>query len=93
VQSYTRASHGTIRVLQVPDYHEAIFHDEEISMAMQNEDNDVKANRDQQRMGDGTGNDDTAGEPATTEDDQQAAMPPSETDDDQYDQGTVKRES
>jgi len=44
-------------------------------------------------MGDGTGNDDTAGEPATTEDDQQAAMPPSETDDDQYDQGTVKRES
>ena len=27
-------------------------------MAMQNEDNDVKANRDQQRMGDGTGSDD-----------------------------------
>lgn len=93
MQSYTRASHGTIRVLQVPDYHEAIFHDEEISMAMQNEDNDVKAHRDQQRMGDGTGNNDTAGEPAITEDDQQAAMPPSETDDDQYDQGTVKRES
>ena len=93
MQSYTRASHGTIRVLQVPDYHEAIFHDEEISMAMQNEDNDVAENRDQQRMGDGTSNDDTAGEPATTEDDQQAAMPPSETDDDQYDQGTVKRES
>jgi len=62
-------------------------------MAMQNEDNDVKVNRDQQRMGDGEDNDDTAGEPATTEDDQQAAMPPSETDDDQYDQGTVKRES
>lgn len=61
-------------------------------MAMQNEDNDVKANRDQQRMGDGTGND-TVGNPPTTEDDQQAAMPPSETDDDQYDQGTVKRES
>jgi hypothetical protein len=93
VHSYTRASFGTIRVLQVPDYHEAIFHDEETSMAMQNEDNDVNAHRDQQRMGDGTGNDDTTGEPATTEDDQQAAMPPSETDDDQYDQGTVKRES
>jgi hypothetical protein len=93
VQSYIRASFGTIRVLKIPDYHEAIFHDKEISMAMQNEDNDVQANRDQQRMGDGTGNDDTAGEPAATEDDQQAAMPPSETDDDQYDQGTVKRES
>jgi hypothetical protein len=93
VQSYIHASHGTIRVLKIPDYHEAIFHDEEISMAMQNEDNDVKSHRDQQRMGDGTGNDDTAGEPATTEDDQQAAMPPSETDHDQYDQGTVKRES
>ena len=62
-------------------------------MAMQNEENDVNAHRDQQRMGDGTRNDDTAGEPATTEDDQQAAMPPSETDDDQYDQGTVKREN
>jgi hypothetical protein len=93
VQSYTRASFGTIRVLKIPDYHEATFDNEEISMAMQNEDNDVKAHRDQQRMGDGTGNDDTAGEPATTEDDQQAAMPPSETDDDQYDQGTVQRES
>jgi len=62
-------------------------------MAMQNEVNDVQENREQQRMGDGTGNDDTAGEPAATEDDQQAAMPPSETDDDQYDQGTVQRES
>ena len=93
MQSYIRASFGTIRALKVPDYHEAIFHDEEISMAMQNEDNDVKANRDQQRMGDGTGNEDTASEPAATEDDQQAAMPPSETDDDQYDQGTVQRES
>ena len=93
MQSYIRASHGTIRVLKLPDYHEVIFHDEETSMSMQNEDNDVQANRDQHRMGDGTGNDDTAGEPATTEDDQQAAMPPSETDDDQYDQGTVKRES
>jgi hypothetical protein len=93
VQSYIHASHGTIRVLKIPDYHEAIFHDEEISMAMQDEDNDVNAHRDQPRMGDGTGNDDAAGEPATTEDDQQAAMPPSETDDDQYDQGTVKRES
>jgi len=62
-------------------------------MAMQNEDNDVKANRDQQGMGDGTGSDDAAGKPATTGDDQQAAMPPSETDDDQYDQGTVQRES
>jgi len=62
-------------------------------MAMQNEDNGVNAHRDQQRMGDGPGNDDNAGEPAVTEDDQQAAMPPSETDDDQYDQGTVKRES
>lgn len=93
MHSYIRASFGTIRVLEIPDYHEAIFHDEETSMAMQNEDNDVNAQRDQQRMGDGTGNDNTAGEPATTEDDQQAAMPPSETDDDQYDQGTVKRES
>lgn len=61
-------------------------------MAMQNEDNDVKAHRDQQRMGDGTGKDDGVGKPAETEDDQQAAMPPSETDDDQYDQGTVQRE-
>jgi hypothetical protein len=93
VQSYIRASHGTIRALKVTAYDEAIFHDEEISMATQNEDNDLKAHRDQQRMGDGTGNDDTAGEPAATEDDQQAAMPPSETDDDQYDQGTVQRES
>ena len=93
MKSYIRASFGTIRVLQVPDYHEVIFHDEEISMTMQNEDNDVNAHRDQQRMGDGTGNDDTASEPAATEDDQQAAMPPSETDDDQYDQGTVQRES
>jgi hypothetical protein len=93
VQSYIRASFGTIRVLEIPDYHDAIFHDEEISMAMQNEDNDVKVNSDQQRMGGGAGNDDTTGEPATTEDDQQAAMPPSETDDDQYDQGTVQRES
>ena len=93
MQSYIRASFGTIRALKVPDYHEAIFHGEEISMAMQNEVNDVQANRDQQRMGDGTGNDNTTGEPAATEDDQQAAMPPSETDDDQYDQGTVQRES
>jgi hypothetical protein len=93
VHSYIRASFGTIRALKVPDYHEVIFHDEEISMAMQNEVNDVQENREQQRMGDGTGNDDTAGEPAATEDDQQAAMPPSETDDDQYDQGTVQRES
>ena len=93
MQSYIRTSFGTIRALKVPDYHEAIFHDEEISMAMQNEVNDVQANRDQQRMGDGTGNDNSAGEPAATEDDQQAAMPPSETDDDQYDQGTVQRES
>jgi hypothetical protein len=93
VQSYIRASHGTIRALKLPDYHEAIFHDEEISMALQNENNDVNAHRDQQRMGDGTANDDIAGEPAATEDDQQAGMPPSETDDDQYDQGTVKRES
>ena len=93
MHSYTRASFGTIRVLEIPDYDEAIFHDKEISMAMQNEENDVNAHRDQQRMSDGTGNDDTAGEPAVTEDDQQAAMPPSETDDDQYDQGTVKRES
>lgn len=62
-------------------------------MAMQNEDNDVKANRDQQSMGDGTGSDDnTTRKPAEGEDDQQAAMPPSETDDDQYDQGTVQRE-
>jgi hypothetical protein len=93
VHSYILASHGTIRALKLPDYHEAIFHDEEISMALQNENNDVNAHRDQQRMGDGTGNDDIAGEPAATEDDQQAGMPPSETDDDQYDQGTVKRES
>jgi hypothetical protein len=93
VQSYIRASFGTIRVLELPDYHEVIFNDEEISMAMQNEDNDVAENRDQQRMGDGEGSDDTVGNPATTEDDQQAAMPPSETDDDQYDQGTVQRES
>ena len=93
MQSYIRASHGTIRVLKIPDYDGAIFHDEEISMALQNEGNDVKAHRDQQHMGNGTGNNDTAGEPATTEDDQQAAMPPSETDDDQYDQGTVKREN
>jgi len=93
VHSYTRASFGTILALKVTAYHEAIFHEEEISMALQNENNDVNAHRDQQRMGDGTGNDDIAGEPAATEDDQQAAMPPSETDDDQYDQGTVKRES
>ena len=93
MHSYTRASFGTILALKVTAYHEAIFHDKEISMAMQNEDNGVNAHRDQQRMGDGTGNDDTASEPAATEDDQQAAMPPSETDDDQYDQGTVKRES
>jgi hypothetical protein len=93
VQSYIRASHGTIRVLKIPDYHEAIFHDEEISMAMQNEGDDVKANRDQQHMGNGIGNDDTPSEPAATEDDQQAAMPPSETDNDQYDQGTVQREN
>jgi len=62
-------------------------------MAMQNEDNDVNSHRDQQSMGDGTGKDADAGKPAATEDDQQAAMPPSETDDDQYDQGTVQRES
>jgi len=79
-------------VLEIPDYDEAIFHDGEISMAMQNEDNDVNVNSNQQRMGDGADNN-TVGNPATTEDDQQAAMPPSETDDDQYDQGTVKRES
>ena len=93
MQSYIRASFGTIRVLKIPDYHEATFDNEEISMAMQNEDNDVNAHRDQQRMGDGTGNDDAVGKPPATKDDQQAAMPPSETDDDQYDQGTVKRES
>lgn len=70
-----------------------MFHDKETSMAMQNEDNDVQANPDQRRTDDGTGSDAAAGEPAATEDDQQAAMPPSETDDDQYDQGTVQRES
>jgi glutaredoxin-related protein len=92
VQSYIRASFGTIRAPKIPDYHEVTFDNEEISMAMQNIDNDVKANRDQQRMDNDTGSDDTVGNPATTEDDQQAAMPPSETDDDQYDQGTVQRE-
>ena len=93
MHSYTRASFGTIRALKIPDYDEAIFHDKETSMAMQNEDNDVQANPDQRRTDDGTGSDAAAGEPAATEDDQQAAMPPSETDDDQYDQGTVQRES
>jgi len=58
-------------------------------MAMQNEDNDVKAHRDQQRMGDGAGSDPAVNKPAETEE-QQATMPPSETDDDQYDQGTVR---
>ena len=93
MHSYTRASFGTIRALKIPDYDEAIFHDKETSMAMQNEDNDVQANPDQRRTDDGTGSDAAAGEPAATEDDQQATMPPSETDDDQYDQGTVQRES
>lgn len=78
-------------------------------MSMQSEGEDVKGREDQRSTPDGVGGTDSAGTTNTgatkgpvadnggqqsgPQDSQQGAMPPSQTDDDQYDQGTVQRES
>ena len=76
-------------------------------MSMQNKGEDTNESGDHHGTSAATGSVDSAGNPRAVgesvagkdgrqpvqQDSQQGAMPPSQTDDDQYDQGTVQRES